>query len=170
MIESFNLQQSAEGYQLDVKADIVLSPALKKALEKGVELYFVIRLAIIKPRWYWLDEEVARSKKRIGLSYHALTRQYRLTHHTQLQGYYATLDAALDALGKQFNSPIDEYSSLEPGTEYLATLQIWLDVSRLSKPFQLEWFDTQDWNLSSEKKTWRVKFPLVPEINGELVN
>jgi len=168
-IESFNLQKTAEGYQIDVEADIVLNKTLKEALEKGVELYFVTRFSIIKPRWYWLDEEVARSKERVGLSYHALTRQYRLIHHNQLQNF-ATLEATLGALGKQFNSPVDEYSPLMPDTEYIATLQIWLDVSRLSKPFQLESFDTQDWNLSSEKKTWHVRLPLLSEINDEFAN
>lgn len=54
----------------------------------------------MKPRWYWLDEEVARSKERIELSYQALTRQYRLTQHGQPRNF-PTLKAALQALGHQ---------------------------------------------------------------------
>ncbi len=158
-IESFTLRESAEGYQIDVEADITLNRTLKKALKKGVELYFVTRFLVMKPRWYWLDEEVARCKERIGLSYHALTRQYRLIHRAQLQSF-TTLEAALQTLGQQSDLLVEEHIPLDQETEYTAILQIWLDVSRLSKPFQLEWLDTQDWNLSSEKKVWPVRFPL----------
>ncbi len=166
-IESFNLKRSAEGYRIDVEANITLNRTLKKALQKGVELFFVTRFLVMKPRWYWLDEEVARCKERIGLSYHALTRQYRLIHHTQLQSF-TTLEAALQTLGNQSNLPVEEHTELDHDTEYVAILEMWLDVSRLSKPFQLEWFDTRDWNLSSKKKIWHVKFPLVSEVSHEI--
>lgn len=167
-IESANLKQSAEGYLIDVEAEIVLNKTLQEALEKGVELFFVTRFSVMKPRWFWWDEEVARSKERIGLSYHALTRQYRLIHHTQLQGF-ATLTDALHALGSQYDIPVEEHVPLRQGEEHVATLQIWLDVSRLSKPFQLEWFDSKDWNLSSRKKVWEIRFPpLSDEIDEEI--
>ncbi|MBC6962892.1 MAG: DUF4390 domain-containing protein, partial [Nitrosomonas sp.] len=39
--------------------------------------------------------------------------------------------------------------------------------SRLSKPFQLEWLDTEDWNLSSKRKIWQIKFPPAPDAGNE---
>src|SRR5690606_2917014 len=77
-IESFQLKKIDESFYINVQADIGLSKAMKQALKKGVDLYFVTRLQIMKPRWYWLNEEVARGKERVELSYQALTRQYRL--------------------------------------------------------------------------------------------
>lgn len=165
-IESFHVKKSSENFLIDVEADIDLSRTMKQALKKGVDLYFVTRLLIMKPRWYWLDEEVARSKERIELSYQALTRQYRLTQHGQPRNF-PTLQAALQALGHQPDMLIKENQSLLPDTTYTAILQIWLDISRLSKPFQLEWLDTEDWNLSSKKKIWQIKFPPAPAVGDE---
>ncbi|WP_292966773.1 DUF4390 domain-containing protein [Nitrosomonas sp.] len=165
-IESFQIRKSNENFQIDVEADIALSETMKQALKKGVDLYFVTRLLVVKPRWYWLNEEIARSKARIGLSYQALTRQYRLVQGGQSQNF-PTLKAALQALGHQPGLQIRENEPLLPDTTYTAILQVWLDISRLPKPFQLEWLDTEDWTLSSEKKIWQLKFPPVPNAGND---
>ena len=163
-IKSFQIRQSGENFHIDVETDITLSKTMKQALEKGVSLYFVTRLLVVKPRWYWFDEEVSRSKTRVELSYQALTRQYRLVQGGQPQNF-PTLKAALQALGHQPDLLIKETGPLLSDITYTAILQMWLDISRLSKPFQLEWLDTEDWNLSSEKKIWQLKFPLTPGTN-----
>lgn len=159
-IKSFTLEAVGDGYQISLDADIVLNSTLEQALEKGIVLYFVSKFSIIDSRWFWLDEEVARSKRRIGLSYHALTRQYRLSGRMMMPQSFDTLSEALQALGKQHNIPVEVKSPLKQNMEYIATLQIWLDISRLAKPFQLEWFSSKDWNLSSEKKEWRIRLPM----------
>ncbi|MDV6344370.1 DUF4390 domain-containing protein [Nitrosomonas sp. Is37] len=158
-IKSFALEAVGKGYQISLDADITLNNTLEQALEKGIILYFVSKFTLIESRWYWLDEEVARSKRRIGLSYHALTRQYRLNDSRMMPQGFDTLQEALQTLGRQHNIPVEIKSTLKQGAEYVATLQVWLDISRLAKPFQLEWFSSKDWNLSSEKKEWRIKLP-----------
>lgn len=159
-IKSFALEAMGKGYQISLDADITLNNTLEQALEKGIILYFVSKFTLIDSRWYWLDEEVARSKRRIGLSYHALTRQYRLSGSRMMPQGFDTLQEALQTLGRQHNVPIEMKSTLKQDVEYIATLQVWLDISRLAKPFQLEWFSSRDWNLTSEKKEWRIKLPL----------
>lgn len=165
-IKSCQLQQCDENLCIDIESDITLGEPIKQALKNGVDLYFVTRFLIMKPRWYWLDEEVARVKDRVELSYQALTRQYRLTQRGQPQNF-PTLKAALQALGHQQDLPIREHTPLLSDTAYSAVLRIWLDVSRLSKPFQMEWLDTKDWSLSSKKKTWPITLPLVSEARSE---
>jgi hypothetical protein len=162
-IKSFALEAMGEGYQISLDADITLNSTLEQALEKGIILYFVSKFELIDSRWYWLDEEVARSKRRIGLSYHALTRQYYLSSRMMVPQSFDTLQEALQALGKQHGIPIEMSSSLKQGVEYIATLQVWLDISRLAKPVQLEWFSSKDWNLISEKKEWHIKLPIAPQ-------
>ncbi len=162
-IKSFALEALGEGYQMSIDADITLNGTLEQALEKGITLYFVTKFAVLENRWYWLDEEVARSKRRIGLSYHALTRQYRLNGRMMMPESFDTLQEALQVLGRQHDIPIEVKPSLNRDEEYIATLQVWLDVSRLAKPFQLEWFSSKDWNLSSEKKEWRIKLPVTSQ-------
>ncbi|UVS60370.1 MULTISPECIES: DUF4390 domain-containing protein [Nitrosomonas] len=162
-IKSFTLEAVDKGYQINLDADITLNNTLEQALEKGIILYFVSKFTLIDSHWYWLDEEVARSKQRIELSYHALTRQYRLSGNRMMPQGFDTLQEALQTLGKQHNIPIEINSTLKQDVEYIATLQVWLDISRLAKPFQLEWFSSKDWNLSSEKKEWRIKLPAPPK-------
>ncbi len=163
-IKSFALEATDAGYQINVDAAIELNSTLEQALEKGIVLYFVIKFALIDTKWYWVDDEVARSKLRIGLSYNALTRQYRLSHRSKSQGFDTLIDA-LQELGTQHYIPVEEKSELKPNMEYLASLQVWLDASRLSKPFQLESLSSKEWNLSSEKKEWRTKLPAAPSFS-----
>lgn len=161
-IESLQIKKYGEHYCADIKADIVLSETMQEALKKGVDLYFAFRFQVMEPRWYWLDKEVARGKERVELNYHALTRQYRLTQNNQTKNF-SSLKTALHALGNQPGLLIKEFIPLDQNTEYSSVLQIWLDISRLSKPFQLEWLDTQDWNLSSEKTTQSITFSSVSQ-------
>jgi len=164
-IESFDFRKSAESFLIDVQADITLNQTLEDALKKGVELVFMVNASIMKPRWYWLDEEVARCRARFRLSYHALTRQYRLLQNEQLYSF-ASLDIALKMLGRQIDLPFKEYTPLLPNHKYYLALQISLDVSRLPKPFQMEWFDSEDWNLMSEK----IIRPIMPESDLPIIH
>ncbi|MDP1950493.1 MAG: DUF4390 domain-containing protein [Nitrosomonas sp.] len=148
-----------EGYQLNVDAKIVLSSILEQALEKGISLYFVTKFSVLNPRWYWFDEEVARSKLRMELSYYALTRKYRLSHGSWSQSF-DTLDEALRVLSRLRGRPVFVKSELEQGVDYIARLRMWLDVSRLAKPFQMETLGSKAWNLTSDTLEWRTNVPL----------
>lgn len=148
-----------EGYQLNVDSRIVLNPVLEQALEKGIALYFVTKFTVHSPRWYWLDEEVARYKVRTELSYYALTRQYRLSHESWSQNF-DTLDEALRVLSRLRDRPIVIQDGLKQDVDYIATLRMWLDVSRLAKPFQIETLGSRAWNLTSNTLEWRTNLPL----------
>ena len=43
---------------LNAEFDLALNATLEEALEKGVPLYFVLEVELLRPRWYWLDEKV----------------------------------------------------------------------------------------------------------------
>lgn len=158
-IKSVSLAAVNEGYEINVDAEIELNATLEKALEKGVVLYFVTKFTLVNPRWYWFDKEVARIKPRVGLSYHALTRQYRLTYPSYSRNFYSLKEALL-FLSKVHGEAITIKSELKPGFDYKATLRVWLDLTRMPKPFQVEAFGSSDWNLSSDKLEWTMKLPL----------
>ena len=128
-IKSVALDAVDEGYQFNADVEIALNPMLERALERGIVLYFVSELNLLNPRWYWLDEKVARSKQREALSYYALTRQYRLSRGSLSQNF-STLKGALQALGRLRNRPIVANSELNQETEYIAELRVWLDLSQ----------------------------------------
>jgi hypothetical protein len=158
-ITSVTLETTEEGYQFDADFEITLNHKLEYALEKGIVLYFVTELNLLKSRWYWLDERIAQSRVREGLSYYALTRQYRLSRGTLSQNF-GTLREALQALSRVRDRPIIASSELRQDEEYTVELRMRLDISALPKPFQVETLGSREWDLSSGLLRWNTKLPM----------
>ena len=78
-ISHISLEGNDEGYALDADFQIDLNPRLEDAINKGVALYFVVEFELTRSRWYWFDEHPASRQLVLRLSYHALTRQYRIS-------------------------------------------------------------------------------------------
>ena len=158
-IKSVVMETVDEGFQFNADFEIVLNPKLERALEKGIVLYFVTELNLMNSRWYWLDERVAQSRVREGLSYYALTRQYRLSRGTLSQNF-GTLREALQAVSRVRNRPVIINSELKPDAEYTVELRMWLDISALPKPFQVETLGSRGRDLSTGTLRWSTKLPL----------
>ncbi|UJP04566.1 MAG: DUF4390 domain-containing protein [Nitrosomonas sp.] len=158
-IKSVSVAAQEQGYSLGMDAEIALNATLEQALEKGIVLYFAVKFSLVDARWYWLDDEVVRGKYRIGLRYYALTRQYHLNHPSFTQSFN-TLREALQAAGRLRDYPLTVKANLKQDTDYIASLRIWLDLTRLPKPFQVEALGVSQWNLSSNKLSWRMPLPV----------
>src|SRR6266403_2210411 len=76
--------------------------AVEDVLVNGVPLYFRVDFELKRPRWYWFDEKAAFKRLQLRLSYHALSRQYRLSTGL-LQQNFATLEEALNVLKRLRN-------------------------------------------------------------------
>ncbi|MCK7490978.1 MAG: DUF4390 domain-containing protein [Comamonadaceae bacterium] len=68
-----------DGFVLNAEFQVELNPRLEEVVARGVPLYIVADFEPRRPRWYWFDEVVAQRSLTWRLSYHALTRQYRLS-------------------------------------------------------------------------------------------
>lgn len=147
-----------QGYEISIDSEVALNATLEQALEKSIVLYFVTKFSLVDSRWYWLNDEVARGKLRVGLRYYALTRQYHLNHPSFSQSFN-TLAEALQALGQLRDYPLTVKSDLKHDVDYIASLRIWLDLTRMPKPFQVEALGSSKWDLSSEKLEWRMRLP-----------
>jgi hypothetical protein len=157
-VKSVTLEATEEGYQFDADFEITLNHKLEHALEKGIVLYFVTELNLVSARWYWLDERVAQSRVREGLSYYALTRQYRLSRGTFSQNF-GTLKEALQALSRVRDRPIIPSDGLRPDMEYTLEMRMRLDISALPKPFQVETLGSREWDLSTGLIRWSTRLP-----------
>ncbi len=157
-IKSVSMAAVGQGYEISIDSDIALNATLEQALEKSIVLYFVTKFSLVDSRWYWLNDEVARGKLRVGLRYYALTRQYHLNHPSFSQSFN-TLTEALQALGQLRDYPLTVKSDLKQDVDYIASLRIWLDLTRMPKPFQVEALGSSKWDLSSDKLEWRMKLP-----------
>ena len=157
-IKSVSMVAVEQGYEISIDSEIALNATLEQVLEKGIVLYFVTKFSLVDSRWYWFYDEVARGKLRVGLRYYALTRQYHLSHPSFSQSFN-TLTEALQALGQLRDYPLIVKSDLKNDVDYIASLRIWLDLTRMPKPFQVEALGSRKWDLSSDKLEWRMKLP-----------
>ena len=154
-----SLEPTVDGDAWALSADMALelSARLVEAVNRGVPLYFVADFALVRPRWWWFDERVVEVSQNWRLSYHALTRQYRLLLNG-LQQPFDNLDEALAALSRVRGWRVIDRDRARGGT-FEASVRMRLDVSQLPKPFQVSAITERDWNLQSE---WK-RFPFSPE-------
>lgn len=156
-------------YQFSADFDISLNFVVDQALTRGVPLYFISEFSLIRPRWYWMDEVIAKNEQTAKLSYNKLTRQYRITRGSLFQNF-SSLGDALRIISHQSAAPIDAalfqkndgyISSLLPQKgDYIAATRMRLDVTQLPKPLQVNALATQDWNFDSNWYRWTVR-PIV---------
>lgn len=160
-ISRISLEGNDEGYALDADFDIELNPRIADAINKGVAMYFEVEFELTRKRWYWFDERPVSRQLMLRLSYHALTRQYRISRGALHQSF-SSLPDALRVLSRVRSWQVLERAEVDAGTEYQAALRMRLDVSQLPKPFQVNALTSREWNLASEWRRWpfRIKAPV----------
>ncbi len=148
-----NLSAGDDGYTLAADFNINLNARLDEAIAKGITLYFVVDFELSRSRWYWLDEQVISRSQTYQLSYHALTRQYRLSSGALHQSF-STLDDAQRILSRLRNWQVLDKGSVKVDQTYLAAVRMRLDLSQMPKTFQVNALANRDWNLSSDWTRW----------------
>jgi Domain of unknown function (DUF4390) len=160
-VREANLRATDEGLVLNADFSFEITPRLAEAVENGVPLYFELEFELTRSRWYWFDEKAVAKRMQVRLSYHALSRQYRLSTGL-LQRSFATLEEALDVLRRLRNwLVVDRTVSLADAT-YDAAIRMHLDTTLLPKPFQLSALTNREWNLESPWKRFTFRPPQQP--------
>lgn len=152
---------SEDGYALAADFRFDLNSRLEEAVNRGVVLYFVADFELTRERWYWLDEKLVSRSLTYRLSYHALTRQYRLSTGGLHQSF-ETLNEALRVLRRLRNWQVIDRDEkiVVPGGTYQAAVRLRLDFNQLPRPFQISALGNKDWSLASDWKTWLATLPL----------
>jgi hypothetical protein len=138
-------------------ADFALSlnPTLEEALQKGIPLYFLLEVDIVRPRWYWFDDKVVQHATQYRVAWLPLTRQYRVSSGL-LSLTYDSLQEVERLIGRVNSRVIARSSELERGSRYDAVVRLRLDPNQLPKPFQVNALASRDWQLSSDAR--RIAF------------
>lgn len=154
-----------DGYVLSANFNFELNQRLEEAVTKGVVLYFVAEFELSKPRWYWLEEKAASRSQTYRLSYHALTRQYRVSTGGLHQSFSTLADAVLVFSRVRGWLVIEKTDKgVRSGEPYQGAIRLRLDLNQLPRPFQITALGNKDWNLSSDWKTWQVTLPALPVV------
>jgi len=155
------LAATEDGVVLAADFAFELNPRLAEAVTNGVPLYFAVEFELTRPRWYWFDEKAAARRLQLRLSYHALSRYYRLSTGV-LQQNYATLEEALNVLRRVRNWQVVDRGTALADANYDAAVRMRLDVTLLPKPFQLSALTSRDLNLESPWKRFSFRPPPPP--------
>jgi len=150
------LRRVDDGYVLDADFAFELSPRLAEVVANGVPLYFRVDFELTRRRWYWFDDTAASSQLHLRLSYHALSRQYRLSTGA-LQQSFPTLEEALNVLTRVRNWLVVDRSVRLSDADYEAGVRMRLDTALLPKPFQLSALTGRDLQLESPWKRFMVR-------------
>ena len=148
------LKANEAGYSLSADFSITFNRRLEDVVNKGVMLYFVADFELQRPRWYWLDEQVASVSRTFQLSYHALTRQYRLSSGPLHQSF-ASLDEAVGAMSQLRGWQVLDKEAIHEDRVYQAALRLRLDLTQMPKTFQVSALSSRDWTLASDWLRWR---------------
>ncbi len=150
---SAQLVAEDDGFILSANFAINLNPRLEEAVNKGVVLYFAADFELTRSRWYWFDEKVIRRSRTFQLSYHALTRQYRLSSGALHQSF-VSLDEALRVLSRVRHWQVIDKGEIQVESTYQASVRMRLDPSQMPKTFQVSALSNRVWNQSSEWLLW----------------
>lgn len=126
---------------------------IEELVQAGVSVPFVAEFVLSRSRWYWFDEVVVERVIDMRLSYHALTRQYRLAVGG-LHRSFPSFDQAFAALLAIRNWAVADMSQLTAGQSYNAALRFRLDTSELPKPFQVAALGSRDLDISTNWVRW----------------
>ena len=157
-VSDARLRAVEDGLVLDADFAFDLSPRLAEVLANGVPLYFRVDFALTRSRWYWWDETAAVRDLQMRLSYHALSRHYRLSTGT-LQRSFPTLEEALDVMRHLRGWLVVERTVTFADADYEAAVRMRLDTGLLPKPFQLTALTSRDLTLESAWHRFIVHSP-----------
>jgi Domain of unknown function (DUF4390) len=164
-VQAVQLTAGRDGVELSADFDVALTPRLENALHRGVALYFTTEFECTHPRWYWFDDRIVSASRSTRISFHALTRTYRLSTGALHQSF-PTLGEALRVLGRVRHWTVLASDQLRPETTYVAAVRMRLDVSQLPKPFQVSALANPEWSLTSEWARWEFTTPAAAAQGG----
>jgi Domain of unknown function (DUF4390) len=134
-LAALQTSQSDGALNLEFAARVTLPGAVEEALQRGVPLYFVAEARLLRSRWYWRDERVARVARTWRLVYQPLTGTWRVglggLHQT-----HATLAEALSAASSSAGWKLADLSRIERDSSYTIEFSYRLDTTQLPGPMQ----------------------------------
>jgi Domain of unknown function (DUF4390) len=165
------LARRADGLYLSARMPLELTPAMEDVLAKGVPLHFQWSAELVQSRWYWVDRSLGTQSRSVRLSYHALTRRWRLSLGSGGMSYslHQNFDSLREAL--LVASRVSEWKVAEPaqlagGSGLRVDFRFAIDLSQLPRPFQLGLTTQSGWNMT-QQKSLAVPERLTPEGDAE---
>jgi len=143
-------------FLLHARIDYPVSETIRSALKDGVTLSFDLDARVDRERRFWFDSNIVDLTLRRELTYHAVSDRYVVRDtRSRDQQSFATLDEALDFLGKIDAWPILVEPQLDGGS-YTISVRAGMRRGHLPASLRAILFWTDDWARVSEWYTWSL--------------
>lgn len=155
--ESAGTYVSNDNYYLDAFARVDLGAEPVQALVNGVELHFLVHVAIYKTRRWWIDTPILERRLRYRLDYYELTQHYRVTDlQSGKSENFRSVAAALRELGSLSRYSLLPANQINKRRQYTASIQLELDLTRLPGPLMAQALRSSEWQLETEEFQWSL--------------
>ena len=142
-------------YEASARIQYQLSERIEAALANGIALQIELEFEIYRTRRFLPDPREAAVSLAYVLRYNTVTERYTLRNlNTGQQSSFATIFAALNALGRVDAVPLVDASLLREDAPHTARLRAQVSIADypLSLKYLLFWRD--DWRVTSDWYTW----------------
>ena len=157
-VPQLKLERQDDALVLSVQLDLELPFVVEDALLKGIPVYFVASAEVMRERWYWANKRVASAQRHIRLSYHPLTRRWRInsgpgelsdtSQGLTLNQSFETLADAMRTIRRISYWKIADLAAIEAGGKHVVEFSFQLDAAQLPRPLQMGTQGLSDWQIS----------------------
>jgi hypothetical protein len=145
-------------YELDVKVDLELPDAARKAVVSGLTLRLTYEVTVSRVRRYMPDAGIAALEQRYEVNYHALSQRYLVKNlNTGEQQDFGSLQSALDRICDLRGLPVLDTALVSDEPVYEGRIRAVLGMNTAPDVFGWLLFWTDDWSAESEWKTWTLR-------------
>jgi len=153
-VVSIGLERQDGQLTLEFSLRPQLPRAVEDALHRGVPIYFTAQATVLRSRWYWRDERLARVSRQWRLAYQPLTGAWRVGISALAQSY-PTLQEALAVITRTSGWVLLDASLLDADARHYVEFSFRLDATQLPPPMLVGLTGQGDWQLGVER-TLRV--------------
>jgi hypothetical protein len=161
-LQGLKFERIDQGVYLSAGLQFDMPSLLEDAMLKGVSLYFVTEVDIVRERWYFYDKNVAHAERHVRLSFMPLTRRWRVSASPQpfsagglgmnMGQSYDSLEDALVSVRRLVQWRVANVADLEAESKQNIELSFRLDLTQLPRPLQMGATGQSDWNINLNKK------------------
>jgi Domain of unknown function (DUF4390) len=143
-------------FLLHARIDYPVGPAISTALHDGITLAFDVEARVERDRHFWFNANIVDLTLRRELTYNGVSDRYVVKDvRSGDQASFATLEEALDSLGKVDAWPILVEPQLDNGN-YAISVRAGMRRGHLPASLRAILFWTDDWARVSEWYTWSL--------------
>ncbi len=165
----FEVNADEDAYFLQATFNFDLPIGVEEALNKGVPLFFIAEVDVLKERWYWSDKLITHSERHMRLSYQPLTRRWKIHVSSQpisntglgvaMGQSFDSLSEALAIVRRVTRWKIADKHEIDPGNRYHYNFNFRLDLSQLPRPLQMGAIGDSEWVMSFTRSQRLVTDP-----------